>query len=156
MFFGSLQNLDQDRKVLAQPLIIGLEYLKNTDFSKLPNGRYEIDGSRIFAIVQEYQTELREKCEAETHCQYIDIQYLHEGIEVIGYGLADLANEIKQDLSAEKDAIFYKSVKHERDLVLTPGRYAIFFPTDIHRPTCNFETENHVKKVVLKIAVDLL
>jgi biofilm protein TabA len=156
MIFGSLQNLDQDRKILAKPLVTGLEYLKKTDFSKLSNGRYEIDPSKIFAIVQEYQTEPREKCEAETHCKYIDIQYMHQGIELIGYGLTDSVHEIHQDLAAEKDAIFYQSFTHERDLVLTPGRYAIFFPTDIHRPTCNFETAHQVKKIVLKVALELL
>lgn len=41
MIFGSLQNLDQDRKALAKPLVKGLEYLKNTDFAKLENGRIE-------------------------------------------------------------------------------------------------------------------
>jgi YhcH/YjgK/YiaL family protein len=156
MIFGNLKNLDQDRKALAGPLVTGLEYLKKTDFSKLPDGRYEIDGSRIFAIVQKYQTAAKDKCEAETHCKYIDIQYVYEGVELIGYGLTDTVHEISQDFSAEKDAIFYKSVHEERDLLLTPGRYAIFFPTDIHRPTCNFETEHQVKKIVLKVAIELL
>ncbi|HBE79823.1 MAG TPA: YhcH/YjgK/YiaL family protein, partial [Firmicutes bacterium] len=64
MIFGNLQNLDQDRKALAKPLITGLEYLKNTDFSKLALGRYEIDGEKIFAMVQEYETSPREKREA--------------------------------------------------------------------------------------------
>lgn len=156
MIFGNLQNLDQDRKALAKPLITGLEYLKKTDFAKLPNGRYELDGDRLFAIVQEYQTSPRERCKAETHCKYIDIQYIFEGVEVIGYGLTDAGNEIAEDLSAKKDAIFYKSVRNERDLVVSTGCYAIFFPTDIHRPSCNFETEHHVKKIVVKVAADLL
>jgi biofilm protein TabA len=156
MIFGNLQNLSQDRKTLAKPLVIGLEYLKSTDFAKLPLGRYEIDGDRIFAMVQEYQTSTRESRKAETHCKYIDIQYVYEGVETIGCGLTDMKNEIQEDLSVEKDAIFYSTVQNERDLVLTAGRYAIFFPSDIHRPCCNFENEHHVKKIVLKVAVDLL
>jgi biofilm protein TabA len=156
MIFGNLQNLDQDRKALAKPLITGLEYLKNTDFSKLPIGRYEIDGERIFAMVQEYPTSPREKREAETHCKYIDIQYLAQGVERVGYALADGKNPIKQDLTAEKDAVFYQSVRDEYDLVLGNGRYAIFFPSDIHRPGCNFETEHSVRKVVVKVATALL
>jgi YhcH/YjgK/YiaL family protein len=126
MIFGNLQNLDQDRKALAKPLVTGLEYLKNTDFAKLPNGRYEIQGDQIFAIVQEYQTSPSEKCKAETHCRYIDIQYVYKGVEAVVYGLTDTPNKIQQDLSAEKDAIFYESVNNERDFVLNAGRYALF------------------------------
>jgi uncharacterized protein, YhcH/YjgK/YiaL family len=160
MIFGSLQNLDQDRKALAKPLVKGLEYLKNTDFAKLENGRYDIDGDRIFAMLQEYDTSPKETRKAETHRKYIDIQYVFQGAETVGYGFTDGANEILEDLSAEKDAVFYSSVQNERDLVLSAGRYAIFFPTDIHRPCCDFEEnamrQHHVKKVVIKVAVDLL
>jgi biofilm protein TabA len=156
MFFGNLQNLDQDRKALAGPLVKGLEYLKNTDLDQLPVGRYEIDGDRIFALVQEYQTSPREKRKAETHRKYIDIQYVQHGMEVVGYSLTDAENIISEDLSAEKDAIFYGSVPGEKDLILSAGRYGIFFPTDIHRPGCNFKEEHPVKKIVLKVALALL
>ena len=156
MIFGNLQNLDQDRKVLALPLIKGLDYLKHTDFAKLADGRYAIDGDQIYAIVQEYQTSPAGSCQAETHRRYIDIQYMVDGVEAIGCGLTDGINEIARDLLAEQDAIFYKSVKNECELILTPGRYAIFFPSDIHRPRCIFGNSQTVKKVVVKVAADLL
>lgn len=156
MIFGNLQNLAQDRKALAEPLVKGLEYLKKADIDKLPAGRYEIEGEKIYAMVQEYQTSPREKRKAETHRKYIDIQYVHQGVELVGYGLTDTKSVISEDLFAEKDAAFYGSVEGEEDLILCAGRYAIFFPTDIHRPCCNFEKEHSVKKVVIKVAVDLL
>lgn len=156
MIFGNLQNLAQDRRALAGPLVKGLEYLKNTDFEKLPVGRYEIDGEKIYAMVQEYQTSPREKRKAEAHRKYIDIQYVYQGVEVVGYSLTDTKSVISEDLLAEKDAVFYGTVEGERDLILSAGRFAIFFPTDIHRPGCNFEKEHSVKKVVIKVAADLL
>ncbi|HBF35707.1 MAG TPA: YhcH/YjgK/YiaL family protein [Firmicutes bacterium] len=156
MFFGNLENLAQDRKVLAGPLVKALEYLKNTEIGKLPVGRYEIEGTKIFALVQEYQTSPWEKKKAETHQKFIDVQYVYQGVEVAGYSLTDTKNVISENKLAEKDAAFYGSVEGEKDLILSAGRYAIFFPTDIHRPGCNFETEHSVKKVVIKVAVDLL
>lgn len=155
MICGNLQNLAQDRKALAGPLVKGLEYLQKADFDKLAVGRYEIDGDRIFALVQEYQTSSRDTRKAETHRRYIDIQYVYRGVEVVGYSLTDTGSTISEDLYAQKDAAFYQSVQGEQDFVLSAGRYAIFFPTDIHRPGCNFETGHAVKKVVVKVAVEL-
>ena len=68
--------------------------------------------------------------------KYIDIQYVLEGTDVIGFGLPDVANEIDEDLSAQKDCIFFKNVKDEMELVLTPGMYAILFTEEVHRPNC--------------------
>ena len=56
MYLGHITNLDQDRKILPPPLIKGLEYIKRTDFSRMNNGKYEIDGTKIYAMVQEYRT----------------------------------------------------------------------------------------------------
>jgi YhcH/YjgK/YiaL family protein len=42
------------------------------------------------------------------------------------------------------------------DLILTPGRYVIVFPQDVHRPGCRCGEGDRVKKVVVKIRVDCL
>lgn len=148
--------MEQDKKALAGALVKGLEYLKNTDFSKLPEGRYEIDRKNLLAIVQDYQTTPKAESEAESHREYIDIQFLANGSEVIGWGLTGAGSEVLHDLGAKQDTIIYKTIRNEIDLVLHPGMYAIFFPTDIHRPCCNFGAGGRVKKVVLKVAVELL
>ncbi len=156
MILGNIANFEQDKKGLAGALVKGLEYLKNTDFDKLPEGKYQLDGDKFKAIVQEYETAPKSENQAETHRKYIDIQYLHRGTEIIGYGLFNSENEILEDCSADKDAIFYLTVKDEVDLVFRAGMYAVFFPTDVHRPCCSFGERQKVKKVVLKVAVDLL
>jgi YhcH/YjgK/YiaL family protein len=153
MIFGSIQNLEQDRKTLSKALIKGLEYLRNTDLSALPAGKYEIDGSSMFALVQDNQTAPRAERKAETHRKYIDIQYVHSGSEIIGYGLANPGNEISDDQLELKDAIFYKNVEDEMELILTDGMYAIFFPTDVHRPGCVYGASSPVRKVVVKVEV---
>ncbi|MGD8401249.1 MAG: YhcH/YjgK/YiaL family protein [Bacillota bacterium] len=156
MFFGHIDNLERDRKVLPPALVKGLEYLKNTDFSQMANGKYEIEGDQLFALVQEQQTSPKAERKAEAHARMIDIQFLIAGRELIGFVLPDAANEVGEDLLDEKDVIFYKTVKDESELYLTPGSYAVFFPDEVHRPCCLYGDQPQVRKVVVKIAADLV
>ena len=156
MIFGSIQNLETDRCVLPAALVRGLEYLRDTDFSKLEPGRYEIDGTAIFALVQEYRPAPKEEKKPEAHRKYLDIQYVFQGSEIICYGLENRMNEVLEDLLAEKDLLFFKSVQNEMDLILIEGMYVILFPQDIHRPGCRYGDGGQVKKVVVKISKDLL
>jgi len=156
MIFGSIQNLETDRKYLGKALVRGLEYLSKTDFSKVEAGRYEIEGAAFFALVQEYRTLPKGEKKPEAHRKYVDIQYIAQGTEIIGYGLENPVNGVSEDRLAEKDVLNYKSVQNEMDLILTQGMYAILFPQDVHRPGCHYGEGGNVKKVVLKISKDLL
>jgi YhcH/YjgK/YiaL family protein len=156
MIFGSIQNLEHDKKFLSMALVKGLEYIRDADLTKLAAGRYEIDGSALFALVQDNRTAPKAERKAEAHKKYIDIQYVHSGSEIIGFGLADPANEVLENLLDQKDAIFFKQVKNEMDLVLTPGMYAIFFSADVHRPGCIYGSPASVRKVVVKVAINNL
>jgi biofilm protein TabA len=157
MYVGSIKNLEKERKVLPLPLIKGLEYLQRTDFSRTEIGKYEIEGPQIFALVQEQQTGPKAECRPEAHVKNIDIQYVIEGTDVIGFGLPNPANEVAEDLLSEKDCLFYKNVQNETDLVLTSGMYAIFFPEEVHRPNCqNGAVGGKLRKVVVKVAAELL
>lgn len=154
MFFGSIDHLEQDRKLLTAPIVKGLEFLKNTALAELELGRHEIDGDNVYALVQEYQTLPKAEKKVEAHRKYIDIQYIVAGAEVIGYGLDSPQNEVTEDKLAEKDAIFYKNIAGEMDLILSKGMYAVLFPTDIHRPGCNYGAGGPVRKVVVKVALN--
>ena len=58
------------------------DYISETDFEKLPCGRYEIEGKNLYVNVDEYETKLVSK--PEYHKSYIDIQFLVNGEEYIG------------------------------------------------------------------------
>jgi len=156
MIFGHILNFEQDKAMLSPILQVGLRYLKNTDLAKLPIGRHDIDGDNIFVSVSEYELEPKENRRPEAHRKYIDIQYVAWGEEVIGHSLLSSKYEIIQDELAERDVIFYKEVEHEAQLVLKPGIYAIFFPTDVHRPGCMSKNKGQVKKIVVKISLSSL
>jgi biofilm protein TabA len=157
MIFGSIDNLAMDRRVLPAVLVRGLEYLRDTDFSRLEPGRYEIDGTAIFALVQEYQPVPKGEKSAEAHRKYLDIQYVFQGSEIICYSLENRVSEVLEDRLAGEDLLIFKSVQNEMDLILAQGMYAILFPQDIHRPGCRYREEGgRVKKVVVKVSKDLL
>jgi YhcH/YjgK/YiaL family protein len=155
MIFGQLSNLAKEKAAIGGVLQQGLEYLAKTDFKSLAVGRYEVD-ENIYALVQEYVTQPKADRKAERHEKYIDIQYVDQGEEAIGFALLSPENEISEDKLAEKDAVFYKTVKDEVALVMPAGTYAIFFPADVHRPCCVSKQPEQVRKVVLKIKVSAL
>jgi YhcH/YjgK/YiaL family protein len=155
MIFGHISNLAKEKAALSGVLQAGLEYLAKTDFKSMAPGRYEIDET-MHALVQEYVTQPKEERKAERHEKYIDIQYIDQGEEGIGFALLADGCEVSEDKLAEKDAIFYQAVKDEILLPMPAGTYAIFLPNDIHRPCCQNKTAAQVRKVVLKIKVSAL
>lgn len=156
MIFGSIDNLEMDRRVLPAALVRGLEYLRDTDFSRLEPGRYEIDGTAIFALVQEYHPVPKEGKSPEAHRKYLDIQYVYRGCEILCYSLENRASEVLEDRLAGEDLLIFKTVQNEMDLILAQGMYTILFPQDIHRPGCRHGEGGRVKKVVVKVSRDLL
>lgn len=152
MIIGHIENLIKERSAYASAIAKGLDYLSNTDFMALPNDRYDVcDG--IFALVQEYVTEPKAQRRPESHIEYLDIQYIVKGEELIGYSYLDEACVVEENLLPEKDLIFYNKVSDEVDLVLSAGMFAVFFPWDVHRPSVTKNVNTTVKKVVLKIPV---
>jgi biofilm protein TabA len=157
MIYGRIENLQQEKRVLSGIIQKGLEYLKNTDFTTISTGRYELDGDTMFALVSEYETELKSVRRPEAHKQYIDIQYIVKGEEAIGHSFLAPANTVLEEYNAEKDIVFYRTVIGESYLRLDAGTYAVFFPDDIHRPCCTSgKKPSSIRKVVLKIKVDVL
>ncbi|MCE5286859.1 MAG: YhcH/YjgK/YiaL family protein [Pelosinus sp.] len=157
MITGYLANLKQELALYPGALQKGLTYLLKTDFSKTALGHQEIDGSKIYAMVSEYETQPKEVRRPEAHSKYFDIQYIAAGQEMIGSGPLSGAGEVTEDKLAEKDVIFYKALARETFHVLTEGMFAVYFPWDVHRPNCNVhETAGTVKKVVVKVAIDEL
>ena len=81
----NLAQLDINGPVLAsypETVRRGIEWLQSTDLAALPLGRQEIDGDKVYANVQEYET--KETFGIEAHRRYIDIQMLVFGKEILG------------------------------------------------------------------------
>jgi len=127
-----------------------LNYIQNTDFIKLETGKYDIDGENIYALVNEYETKDAKESFLEGHRNYIDVQFIIDGVEQIGY--AALANQIVTKKYDSKDDYLLFNDEHSM-ISLKKGMFAIFFPNDLHMPGIKIEKSSKVKKVVLKVKI---
>jgi YhcH/YjgK/YiaL family protein len=134
------------------PLIArALQIAAQTDFEKLQDGKYEVDGDKLFYIVQRYKTKPSAN-KIEAHRKYIDIQFLVNGKERIGYAPA---NSLKQavEYDPEKEVEFFQAEKNMTFLNMTKGYFAIFCPSDAHMPGCQMNEPEDVIKIVFKVKV---
>ncbi len=131
-------------------IVRALKYLRDTDFTKLPNGRYEVAGSDIFSIVNDYTTKDLEDCRLEAHRKYIDIHFMIQGSELLGYSLFN-GQEPATEYDEENDFILYCGEKNY--LKLEKDMFVIFFPSDLHMPGLIVERPEKVKKAVMKVRV---
>lgn len=72
-------------KNLGERIQKSFSYIKQTNLKNLNPGRYDIDGENIFALISEYQTKSEAEGKLEAHKKYIDVQYVIEGEELMGY-----------------------------------------------------------------------
>jgi YhcH/YjgK/YiaL family protein len=124
-------------------------FLGEADLQNFAKGKYEIDGTDLYAIVDEYTSRNEAETRFEAHRIYADIQYIISGKELIGIvPLAETSVTVPYD--TEKDIYFLDSLRGEQ-LPASPDRYFIFFPSDAHRPGMRSGDNASVRKVVIKV-----
>ena len=145
------------RHCYPEAIQTALNYLKeNADkFVDMETGVYEIQGKDIYAQVMNCTTVPVEKGRPEVHEKYVDVQFVVNGKELIGFTPDTGKYEVDERFD-ERDLIFYKSVENEGFIEARPGSYNIFFPTDVHRPGCASGESMTFRKVVVKVSVDLI
>lgn len=151
MIFDKVENAGL-YKGISKNIDKAIEVLMNEDFSSKDAGKHIVDGDNVFYIVMKPQTKPLDQCFFESHEKYIDIQYVFNGQEYIGYApTSDLAITEKYD--AEKDAALYSIPKQYTNLLLSNGIFGFFFPKDGHMPLCCVKEPATVEKVVIKVKV---
>jgi biofilm protein TabA len=117
-------------------------FLRDSDLKKIAPGKYELDGTNVFASVTEGPLHEFDKTAWEFHKDYIDVQYIIRGKEKIG--VAPVAGKTGTDFGdINKEAAVY--------YIAQPDTMYIFFPHDAHRPTIQVDGVDKVKKVVVKV-----
>ncbi len=136
-------------KGLSVDIFEGLKFLKQA-IPNMKSGAYDIN-PRVKAIVSEYTTKEINENGYEAHRDYIDIQYLISGKEVINSLPLEYLQETKP-YNKEIDAAFYEEVEMKpQKLQLGNGYFAILFPQDGHMPQLCVSEPSKVKKVVIKV-----
>ncbi len=148
MIFDKIENFEL-YVGLNKKIAKAFGYIIATDLSQLAPGKYEIDQDDIFALVQEYDTKDKENCKLEAHKKYIDLQYIINGVELMG--ISSLKDQVAVEKNEKDDYAFYEG---DSDFIkVNNGMFTIFFPDDLHMPGIKINHSSKVKKVVIKVKI---
>jgi YhcH/YjgK/YiaL family protein len=122
------------------------DFLKS-GIASLPDGKIEINGDDLFAIMSRPGTTAASELKPESHKKYLDIHYIIEGMELFGWKSINDVKNPEGTFDEEKDYILYNDQDY-KELLLKKGDFMIVYPEDVHMP--GIKTEQ-LHKVVLKI-----
>ena len=124
-------------------------FLQQDGLDKLTDGRHDIDGDNIYALVVKGTGQSRGEAKLEIHRKYIDVQYVVSGCDNIGWRNYKFCENSEGSYDAEIDAELFSDVPNAW-ITVCPGDFTIFFPEDAHAPGAG---EGDFHKVIVKVAV---
>jgi YhcH/YjgK/YiaL family protein len=139
---------------LSSRLAEALEMLESGEPAAKEAGRYEIDGDNLYYIVQRYKTRPAEEGRFEAHKKYIDVQFVANGREMLGFSPLDNL-QILTPYDKSKDVAFYKLPDKISMIKLEQGMFCILFPHDAHLPCLQLDAPSTVHKIVVKVKLDV-
>lgn len=154
MIFSSI-NANDDISKYPKGIRMALNYLSGKDFTRMEPGTYPVMGKDIYAILMDIVTAPAKEKRAESHMDYLDVQFVVSGRERLGF-VPMYGNEAVVDCNVESDIYFYGDITNENFVEAVSGCYSIFFPNDIHRPGCMAGESENVRKVVVKVSMKLV
>ena len=139
---------DCDRYRATHPAFAAaLDFLRSAGLADRPDGRVDLDGDRLFALIQRPTGRGRARARLEIHRRYLDIQYVVAGQEAIGWRSAAETITARAPFDESKDIGFFK----ERPAIWLPvpaGSLAVFYPGEPHAPLAG---TGPLHKVVIKV-----
>ncbi|HUI46412.1 MAG TPA: YhcH/YjgK/YiaL family protein [Nitrospirota bacterium] len=130
-----------------------LSFLRRQDIQGLAEGKIEIDGDRVFAMVQRYETIRTEVPKFECHRKYLDLQFILSGEEIIGWTPVERMT-ITEPYDAGRDICFGTVAAGKwSPMHLQSGQVAVLWPEDGHAPKLSAGVPASVMKIVVKVAL---
>ncbi|MFZ2411772.1 MAG: YhcH/YjgK/YiaL family protein [Candidatus Methanoperedens sp.] len=146
-------NLIDKQVAMTSALRKAIDFLQRPDLHNMADGRMEIDGQQVFALLQRYETLVMDAPTIEYHRAYLDVQYIVSGEEIIGWTPIEHMT-ITEPYNADRDVCLGTVPQR----LLTPvhlqaGQLAVLYPEDGHAPRMAAGKPSRVFKVVVKVAV---
>lgn len=117
---------------------------------------YDFPDGKMFARVMSYSLKNRDAARYEHHIHTIDLQYTISGAEGIEYSPLHLLKNEGEYLQ-EKDFQFLQTpAKTYGRIDNHAGHFCVLWPQDAHMPQLRVDGFEHVRKVVVKIPIDLV
>lgn len=152
MILDDLKYADKYRG-MSKNIATALDWMKNNDIDALEAPQViTVDGDNVFAQIQSYTSMGETEAQFESHRNYIDIQYIQSGKEIIPWAPLHTLTAATE-YNTEKDLILYRDAPAASSIVLHPGWFTVFFPEDGHKPKCAFNQPEPIGKIVVKVAV---
>jgi YhcH/YjgK/YiaL family protein len=139
------------RDVDPQPLFDWLKTCRDVS----PGQKVDFAGDKLFAKAMRLDTGARDAFKWETHREYIDLQYIIGGGEIIEWApAAKLTPDCGYD--EKTDFQFYSPAAADALLTMKDGLFTFLFPSDGHKPLVSTGSDSQVQKVIAKIHRSLL
>lgn len=129
-----------------------IKFIEETDFYSYKTGKHETKINGVFFLVNKYDTKTENLNILEAHQQYLDLQMVIEGDEIIEYESFD-QHELSKEYDKENDYSLF-SPKEPNSIVLKSNMFAIFFPQDLHMPGYANKEISSIFKIVFKVLID--
>lgn len=110
-------------------------------------------GDGVFALEQSYVAKPRAEGRWEAHRQYIDVQVIVAGDELME--VTDISRlAVTEDRTPAQDLLFFGDYPDGSVLRMRAGELAVFFPVDAHKPSLAAgDPASLVRKTVVKVPV---
>jgi len=129
------------------------EMLASGDLGSKEDGKYEVEGTDLYYMVQRYVTKPLEERRFESHRRYADIQAVLSGKEAMGYIQAE-GLEVTAAYDDTKDIMFFATPASYTNLEMGSGEFVVLFPDEAHMPQVQLGGPSQVTKIVFKVLVD--
>lgn len=129
------------------------EFVSGKDLKTVENGKYDL-GDDCYVNVSEYDSKEEPDLgvELEAHANYLDVQLVASGEEILYYQALELGESII-DYDKSKDVEFF-TAEWYNSIVLSGDIFALIFPNDLHAGGFIAEKVCKVKKFVFKLKID--
>ena len=153
MIVGKLSDLYR-YKGISKNIDTAIDFILNNDLMALPKGKTIIDGDNVYINRDTYVARPLEECFFENHENYIDIQIVLKGHEIIGYThITNPDLKVTTPYNPDKDVTKYNyDPKGALFMDVTEG-FVLVYTEDAHLAKCKANDEL-VEKAVVKVKIE--
>lgn len=138
-----------DDLAIEDRIAYAIDHLEKADLTKIKPGKCIVNDFFYFNVI-EYVTAPKRELILESHKEFIDIQLMLDGEEIIQ--VADISR-LRQNTpySKEEDKMTWKPTKNMLKFTMKKGDIAILYPNDAHEGGISIKNNTKVLKVVGKV-----
>lgn len=141
--------------ILGDGIRKAVEFLRNNDLRSFPVGRHDVDGDRVFVLIQEPTTQPIDVAPFENHLRHADLQVTLKGTEYVGYCPVEKLTK-SGEYNALTDVQLFSGTNDVLMHCATGKSFSLFFPEDGHQPYVTMGESEKIKKAVFRIRMDMI